>query len=318
VHQRNWSRPGAVLVLLVAGSLSACDNGATAPRFERPAGTIIGLDPTKRLASRELGGNQAMQEISNQMGSASITSKDPMERTVAEWRAKQGMASGASATKMWEGVELYDGAYYVWSGGNSYAPIGKDARIYNFAAQASKNGPDDPVIITAAFKFDGHRASNVAQWTLSRSTGENIRTRSPGNFGAQTDPFFGLTAFGARGWAASATEDGVGCDVRVNGDTRATAWYEGVWDQNGVSFGITPSGPTAGTNLNQRHAGDTEASKNLGTYFTCPPGNGDGGGGGYGGGLSCYVCQQWFSYNGEYFLEWWECGPVSMEDCWAT
>jgi hypothetical protein len=313
VYQRKWSEFGAIMALIVVGSLFGCsDNDSTAPQFERPDGNIVGLDRTKRRATRELGGSQALQAMSEKIGSAPLSPGDPLEQMVAEWRAKQGVASGSSAVKMWQGVEQYDGDYYVWSGGESYAPLGKQAKIYSFTGRATRLG-DGPVDVDVAFKFDGHRASNEAQWTLTSSSGQQLRSRPFGNFGSQTDPFFGLTAFGARGWAATASEEDVGCDVRVTGSTRARAWYGGTWNQNGVGVGVNPSGVSIQINYSQQDAGQVETSKSLGTTFTCPPSNE----GGYDG-LHCYVCQQWFSFDGYAVFEWWECGPVDMADCWAT
>lgn len=314
-----YQRPRVLRRIVLAAALFglpvACsDRDSTGPKFERPSAEMLGLDRSKRLPNHEAGGSQAMQAISDQFGPVSLASSDPMERAIAEWRARQGTASGASASRMWEGVESYDGDYYVWSNGQSYAPIGKQAKINNFIAQASKNSSDAPVDINVTFKFDGHRASNDAEWTLTTSSGSTLRTRPLGSFGSQTDPFLGMTVFGSRGWAASASEDDVGCDVRVNGSSRAKAWYEGVWDVNGISVGINPSGAGGQVNLSNRHAGEAEQSKSLGTYFTCPPSNGGGtGGGGYGG--QCYVCQQWFSFDGDVWFEWWECGPTDMSEC---
>ena len=305
---------GILIGVWVAG---CSDRGVTEPRFERPTGTIIGLDQTlRRPANGELGGNAAMAEIARQVGPASIESTDPLIRTVAEWQAAQGVVSGPAATKMWEGVESYDGDYYVWSNGESYAPVQKDARIYNMVAQASRVGGDGPVDVKVTFKFDGHRASNEATWTRSHASGEEIRTRAKGSFGSQTDPFIGMTIFGARGWAASASEEDLGCDVKVAGTSQAKAWYDGTWSENGISIGITPSGPGGSITLTLGRKGEVEVTKGINTLFTCPPPPTSGGGGEYDGGADqCYVCQEWWEQSGSSFIQSWECGPEDPSEC---
>jgi hypothetical protein len=316
VVRRTLSRSLALAGLALGGWAAACsDRGLVEPRFSHPTGTIVGLDPTKRLpTNREFGGNSAMAEIANQVGAQSLGPDDTLTRAVAEWRAKQSIVSGPSASKMWEGVESYGGDYYVWSNGESYAPAHKQARIYNMVARATRLSIESPVDITVTFNFDGHHASNSAHWTLTNSSGQELRNRAEGPFGSQTDPFLGLTIFGARGWAASASEQDLGCDVRVKGGTRAKAWFGGRWDESGISIGITPAGPGGSISLTKGTSGELETSKTIETYFTCPPSDSNGGYGGDGG--DCTACQQWFlPLDEDTYVEWWECGPAAPSEC---
>ena len=303
-----------VLAGLLTVGIGCADPVVTEPRVsERPSPSMIGLDESKRLPPQhELGGDSAMRELSNRLGAASATAADPLVRAVAEWQANQGVIKGKSALRQSNGVEYYDGDYYVWSGGESYAPAHKTAKIYNMVARASRNG--DPVDIDVTFNFDGHRASNEAQWTISRSsTGETLISRPWRGFGSQTDPFMGLTAFGRRGWAASTTEYITPCDVTVNGNTEGRAWYEGFWEIAGVSFGINPSQAVSGQiNLSKGRSGEAQVGASLNTFFTCPPPSS-----GYGGGDTCNVCQQWFYVFYDWIIEWWECGPADPSECTA-
>ena len=310
---RTWRALRVTGAIMLAGSACACaDQGNTAPRFERPTGNIVGLDESARLpANGEFGGNRAMAEIASQFAPDSLDSNDPLARLVAEWMARRGSMTGTSATRMWSGVEEYDSDYYVWSGGQSYAPAHKQAKIYNLIAQASRVGGDGPVDVIVTFKFDGHEASNDASWTLSRSNGDAIRSRPYGSFGSQTDPFLNMTVFAARGWAAKSSEYEVGCDVKVVGSTRPKAWYMGKWDIDGVSVGVNPAGPAGSLNLTHGKKGEVEASTGLDTQFTCPP-PGDG----YGGDADCYACQQWFyRLESGRVIEWWECSQTDPSEC---
>jgi hypothetical protein len=327
MQRRIWSRWSAALVFVLVGWVSACsERDATAPGFDRPTGIIIGLDRTKRLpANGELGGAAAMDAIAARYGPASRNSSDPLERAVAEWREKKNVLSGPRASKLWSGVEYDDGDYYIWSNGESYAPAGKQAKIYDLKAEAT-HWDGEPIDIAVTFTFDGHEASNDAQWKIHRSNGDVLISRPLGPFGSQTNPFLGMTVFSRRGWAADAAEQVDGCDLVVDdAQTHAKAWYNGEWAPTGATMGVgvNPTGPsgTASVTYTKKKDGEAESDMNFNTYFTCPPNPSEDGDGGYGGD-ECIVCQQWFLPVGEdWVFEWWECSPGSPTECdggWET